>query len=78
MSGREKGAVKTPFPHNAEGGQICVRKGLVPGDCKKGKTLGGCSHHIHSVAKSPGKRRGTEMLLLPGVGVRVGLYGEGR
>lgn len=73
MSRREKGAAKAPFPHDAEGVQICGGKGLVAGGCKKGKTLGLCSHPAHSVAKAPDKESGADMLLLPRVGVRAGL-----
>lgn len=73
MSRREKGEAKALFPHDAEGGQTCGGKGLVPGGRKKGKTLGLCSHPAHGVAKAPVKGCGTDMLLLPGVGVRAGL-----
>lgn len=73
MSGREKGEAKVPFHHDSESGQICVRKSLVPGGCKKGKTLGLCSHPAHGVTKAPDKGRGTDVLLLSGVGVRAGL-----
>ena len=60
VSGREKGAAKAPLPYDAEGGQVCG-------------TLGLCSHPAHGVAKAPDKGCGTDMLLLPGAGVRAGL-----
>lgn len=69
VSWREKGAAKARFPRDTERGQICGGKGLVPGGCKNGKTLGLC----HRVAKTPEKAGGTDGLPLPGVGVRAGL-----
>lgn len=61
------GEAKARFHHKAEDGWLCRGKGLAPGGCEKGRSLGLCPHPAHGVIQAPEKGHGTDMLLLSGV-----------